>query len=39
MLYAVMQKDTAEREFKVPMQGVYAGTVSEQVIKAWYERR
>ena len=38
-LYAVMQKDAVERDFKIPMQGAYAGTISEEMAKAWHELR
>jgi hypothetical protein len=38
-LYAVLQKDAAESEFKLPIQGVYAGTVSEEMARAWHELR
>jgi hypothetical protein len=38
-LYAVMQKGADERPFKIPMQGLYAGTISEQMVKAWYKWR
>lgn len=34
MLFVVMRKQDAET-FKIPMQGVYAGTVSEQAQAAW----
>lgn len=34
MLFVVMRKQNAE-PFKIPMQGVYSGQVSEQVRKAW----
>jgi SAM-dependent methyltransferase len=39
ILYGVMQKNRAESEFKIPMQGMYAGTISEQMAKAWHEMR
>lgn len=38
MLYVAMRK-TADAEFKIPMQGVYAGSVSEGVTQAWRELR
>lgn len=38
-LYAVLKKADAESEFQIPMQGVYAGTVSEETAKAWFELR
>lgn len=34
MLYVAMRK-TADEPFKIPMQGVYAQTVSQQVQQAW----
>ncbi len=38
MLYVAMKK-TTDAEFKIPMQGVYAGSVSADVTKAWKELR
>lgn len=38
MLFVVMCK-TGSAEFQVPMQGVYAGTVSDEARKAWRELR
>lgn len=38
MLFVVMRKG-ADAPFKIPMQGVYAGTVSEQVNRSWVELR
>ena len=38
-LYAVMQKNAVESEFKIPMQGVYGDGVSEQMLKAWHDLR
>lgn len=38
MLFVVMRK-LVEAPFKVPMQGVYAGTVSEGATRAWKELR
>lgn len=34
MLFVAMRK-TADEPFKIPMQGVYAGTVSEEATKSW----
>ena len=38
MLYVAMRK-TVDAEFKIPMQGVYAGSVSADVTRAWKELR
>lgn len=38
-LYAVLKKPASEAEFRAPMQGVYAGTVSTETTKAWIEDR
>ncbi len=38
MLYVAMKK-TTDAEFKIPMQGVYAGSVSADVTRAWKELR
>ena len=34
-LYAVMRKPAEAKDFRIPMQGVYAGAVSQQMIEAW----
>jgi SAM-dependent methyltransferase len=39
MLYAVLRKPEAEAEFRIPMQGVYAGGVSGEVMEAWHTLR
>ena len=39
ILYAVMQKSAAEHPFRIPMQGLYAGTVSHQMVEAWRQLR
>jgi hypothetical protein len=39
MLYAVLRKAAAESAFRVPMQGVYAGSVSGEVMEAWHTLR
>lgn len=38
MLYIAFRK-TQPAEFKIPMQGVYAGTVSKEVVSAWQSLR
>lgn len=38
MLYVVLRK-TVDAEFRIPMQGVYAGQVSEAAEQAWRELR
>jgi hypothetical protein len=38
MLFVVMRKGKCE-PFKVPMQGVYAGQVSQETMQAWRELR
>ncbi len=38
MLFVVLRK-TTDAPFRVPMQGVYAGTVSQDVANAWRELR
>ena len=38
-LYAVMRRAAVEHEFRIPMQGLYAGAISAQMMKAWYELR
>jgi len=38
MLYVVMRK-LAAGDFKIPMQGVYGGTVSKQAQSAWRQLR
>lgn len=37
-LYAVFRKSDLESEFRTPMQGIYGGTVSDEVIKEWQGR-
>ena len=39
LLYAVLRKPAAEAEFRIPMQGVYGGRVSDEVMKAWHTLR
>jgi hypothetical protein len=39
MLFAVLRKPAEEAAFCAPMQGVYAGTVSGQVMEAWHTLR
>jgi hypothetical protein len=39
MLYTMYQKAIAEADFKIPMQGYYAGEVSEAVKSAWHGNR
>jgi len=39
MLHAVLRKPAAESGFRVPMQGVYAGRVSDDVMEAWHTLR
>lgn len=38
-LYAVMKKADTESEFRAPIQGFYAGAVSEEMVKAWFNLR
>jgi SAM-dependent methyltransferase len=39
LLYAALVKPREERPFAVPMQGIYAGTLSDEMTRAWYEVR
>jgi hypothetical protein len=39
MLHCVLQKPDRDRPFAVPLQGFYAGTISETMARAWYEVR
>lgn len=39
ILYAVLRKPEIEAEFRIPMQGVYAGDVSGEVMEAWHTLR
>lgn len=39
LLYAVLRKAAAETDFRAPMQGVYAGSVSNAVMEAWHTLR
>jgi hypothetical protein len=39
MLYAVLRKPEVEAAFRIPMQGVYAGSVSGEVMEAWHTLR
>lgn len=38
-LFVTFQKSSQETDFKIPMQGYYAGTVSETVHSAWHNNR
>lgn len=38
-LFVAYQKADTESDFKIPMQGYYAGSVSDSVRTAWYENR
>lgn len=38
-LYAVFKRADSEREFCIPTQGIYAGTVGSEMVKAWKELR
>ncbi|MBI3918273.1 MAG: hypothetical protein HY322_14855, partial [Betaproteobacteria bacterium] len=38
-LYAVFKKDDSESAFCIPTQGIYAGNVSKDMVKAWYDLR
>ena len=39
LLYAVFRKDGSESAFRIPMQGVYAGNLTGEMVKAWQEPR
>lgn len=38
-LYAVFKKATSESEFRVPIQGIYAGVLSKDMTEAWIRLR
>jgi len=38
-LYSVMRKASREQDFRIPMQGLYAGAISKQMVEAWYALR
>jgi hypothetical protein len=38
-LYAVMRKQAQASEFRIPRQGVYAGTIGQRMVDAWRDTR
>ncbi len=38
-LYAIMKKGAAESDFRAPIQGFYAGNVSQEMSEAWFKLR
>ena len=39
LIYAVLRKPERPAEFRIPMQGYYAGSVSEEAAQAWMDLR
>jgi hypothetical protein len=39
MLYVLLRKPAEHQQFRIPMQGIYAGNISADAKDAWYKLR